>query len=149
MGAYLLFAFVMNMCFSYAPFFAIFEGKRGTTSLSASTGMAVRNIGITARLYFTNLLLYLRIVLIGGFFLLVPFIISSALAYFTVTTVQFFFLWIFLPILVVLFVFIVHLNSTLEIFIMALWYEAYQACKKEDEAFEAPHKKNKDESDHH
>jgi len=28
MGAYLLFSFVINMCFAYAPFFAIFEDKK-------------------------------------------------------------------------------------------------------------------------
>ena len=105
--------------------------------------MAVRNIGITARLYFTNLLLYLRTLLIGGFFLLIPFLASSALAYFTVTTVQFFFLWVFLPVLVVLFIFIVHLNSTLEIFILALWYEAYQACREEDKLYQDHEKDDK------
>lgn len=29
---------------------------------------------------------------------------------------------------------IVHLNSTLEIFVEATWYEAYMLCKAEDKA---------------
>jgi hypothetical protein len=34
---------------------------------------------------------------------------------------------------------IVHLNSTLEIFIEATWYEAYQICKKEDKEWDDEH----------
>jgi hypothetical protein len=40
-----------------------------------------------------------------------------------------FFLIVFIIIAVVLFIFIVHLNSTLEIFVEATWYEAYMLCK--------------------
>lgn len=94
--------------------------------------MAVGNINITARLYFTNILLYLRVIIIGAFFLFMPFVISSALAFFTTQSVQIFFLVIFLSISVLLFIFIVYLNSVLEIFILALWYEAYLACKDEE-----------------
>lgn len=132
MGAYLMFAFIVNMCFAYAPFFVIFEGKRGLESLSASTGLTVRNINITARLYFTNILLYLRTLFVGGIFLLMPFLITGALAYFTIASVKFAFMIIFLVIAIVLFIIIAHLNSTLEIFILALWYEAYLACKQEE-----------------
>lgn len=138
MGLYLIFAFFMNMCFSYAPFFIIFEDKKGIESLSASTGMAVRHISITARLYFTNLLLYLRTVIIGGIFLVLPFIASSILAYVSGAFLGFLIV-VFVCFSIVLFIFIVHLNSTLDIFILALWYEAYIACKEEDALFEEAH----------
>lgn len=134
MGLYLIFAFLLNMCFAYAPFFVIFEEKKGIESLSASTGMAVRNINITARLYFTNLLLYIRTLLMGGLFLLLPFLASSILAYFSIQSFWAF-LAIFWTLSLILFIFIVHLNSTLDIFILALWYEAYRACKEEDILF--------------
>ena len=38
-----------------------------------------------------------------------------------------------------LFIVIVHLNSTLEIFVEATWYEAYQICKKEDKEWDDEH----------
>lgn len=132
MGLYFLFAFFINMCFSYAPFFVVFENEKSGKALSRSTAMAIGNINITARLYFTNILLYIRILFIGALFLLMPFIISSLLAYFTIISVKIFFLIIFLIISTVLFIFIVYLNSVLEIFILAVWYEAYLECKNEE-----------------
>lgn len=128
----LLLAFFINMCFSYSKFFIVFEGKPALESLAASTGLAVRHISITLRLYFTMILLYLRTIIVAVIFLVLPFIISSVIAFFTIMSVKVFFLGIFWFISLVLFVFIVHLNSTLEIFIEATWYEAYNLCKKED-----------------
>ncbi len=133
MGIYLFFAFCINTCFSYANFFIIFEHKSAIESLSASTGLALRNIGITGRLYFTMILLYLRTIIIAIIFLVIPFLISSFLAFLpTIIGLKLFFLIIFLIISIVLFIFIVHLNSTLEIFIGATWYEAYMVCKDEE-----------------
>lgn len=143
MGIYLLFAFCINICFSYAKFFIIFEHKKAVESLSASTGLAMRNIGITGRLYFTMILLYLRTILVGIIFLVIPFLISSFLAFLpTIFGLKLFFLVIFLIISIVLFIFIVHLNSTLEIFIEATWYEAYILCKEEE-------KSNSHSEEHH
>lgn len=134
MGVYFLLAFFLNMCFAYAPFFVIFEDKKAWQSLAASTAMAVGNIGITARLYFTNVLLYLRVILFGILFLVMPFAISALLTFFTAATLKIIFLIIFALITTVLFIFIAYLNSVLEIFILALWYEAYLACKEEEKA---------------
>ena len=132
MGIYLIFAFCINMCFSYANFFIIFEHKKAIESLSASTSLALRNIAITGRLYFTMILLYLRTIVIAVIFLVIPFLISSVLAFLPIIGLKLFFLVIFVVIAVILFIFIVHLNSTLEIFVEATWYEAYIACKAEE-----------------
>lgn len=132
MGIYLIFAFCINICFAYAKFFIIFEHKRAIESLSASTGLAMRNIAITGRLYFTMILLYLRTLLVAIVFLVIPFLISSFLAFVPILGLKLFFLVVFIVIAVVLFIFIVHLNSTLEIFVEATWYEAYMVCKAED-----------------
>ena len=139
MGVYLVFAFFISMCFSYSKFFVIFENKSALNSLSASTGLAVRHINITGRLYFTMILLYLRTIIIGLIFLWLPFVISSIIAFFTILTVKYIFLGIFALVSIVLFIFIVHLNSTLEIFVEATWYEAYQLCKKEDAEYGNSH----------
>ncbi|MBP9812612.1 hypothetical protein KBC86_04465 [Candidatus Gracilibacteria bacterium] len=139
MGIYLLFAFFLNMCFAYAKFFIIFEGKPAIQSLSASTGMAVRHIGITMQLYYTMILLYLRTLIVALIFLVLPFIISAIVAWFTIISVQIGLLIIFGILCFVLFIVIVHLNSTLEIFIEATWYEAYQICKKEDKEWDDEH----------
>ncbi len=132
MGIYLLFAFCINICFSYAKFFIIFEQKKAIESLSASTWLAMRNIAITWRLYFTMILLYLRTIIVAIIFLVIPFLISSFLAFVPILWLKLFFLVIFVIISVVLFIFIVHLNSTLEIFVEATWYEAYMVCKAEE-----------------
>jgi hypothetical protein len=132
MGVYLIFAFCINICFAYAKFFIIFEHKKAIESLSASTGLAMRNIAITGRLYFTMILLYLRTIVVALLFLVIPFLISSFLAFVPILGLKLFFLVIFIIIAVVLFIFIVHLNSTLEIFVEATWYEAYIVCKAEE-----------------
>jgi hypothetical protein len=139
MGIYLTFAFFINMCFAYSKFFIIFEGKTALQSLSASTGMAVRHIGITMQLYYTMILLYLRTIIVAAIFLVLPFIISTVVAWFTIISVQIGLLTIFGILSFILFIIIVHLNSTLEIFIEATWYEAYQLCKKEDKEWDAEH----------
>lgn len=132
MWVYLVFAFFLNMCFAYSKFFIIFEHKNAIDSLWASTGMALRHIAITGRLYFTMILLYFRTIFVALLFLVIPFVISGIIAFFTIISVKIFFLIIFSIISLVFFIFIVHLNSTLEIFVEATWYEAYILCKKED-----------------
>lgn len=132
MLVYLIFSFFLNMCFSYTKLFIIFEGKGTIAALSASTGMAVRNIGITTQLYYTMILLYLRTILVAIFFLVLPFVASGIVAFFTLMSVKLFLLSIFGVVSLIFFIVIVHLNSTLEIFIEATWYEAYMLCKKED-----------------
>ena len=73
------------------------------------------------------------------FFLVLPFLISTIIALFTIVEVRVILLSIFGIISLGFFLVIVHLNSTLEIFIEATWYEAYQACKKEDTEWDGDH----------
>ena len=97
--------------------------------------MALRHIGITGKLYFTMILLYMRTIIVAAIFLGIPFVVSGIIAFFTIVSVKIFFLAIFSIIALVFFIFIVHLNSTLEIFVEATWYEAYMLCKAEDIAY--------------
>ncbi len=143
MIGYLIFAFLLNMCFAYSKFFIIFEEKKALESLGASTWLAVRHIHITWKLYFTMILLYLRTIIVGALFLLLPFIVSGTLALFTLISIKMILLSLFWVLSIILFIFIVHLNSTLEIFIEATWYEAYILCKKEDKEYSWHHE------DHH
>jgi len=149
MSIYLIFAFFINMCFAYSKFFIIFEGKTALASLSASTGLAIRHITITGQLYFTMILLYLRTIIIAVIFLVLPFVISSVLALFTILTVKYIFIAIFAILSLVIFVFIVHLNSTLEIFIEATWYEAYKLCKQEDSEYGNHEEHHEEHHDNH
>ncbi len=135
MGIYLIFSFCINMCFAYSKFFVIFENKWALESLGASTGLAVRHIHITGRLYFTMILLYLRTIIVAVIFLVLPFFVSSVIALFTLLSIKMFFLGVFGIVSFIFFIFIVHLNSTLEIFVEATWYEAYMLCKKEDKEY--------------
>lgn len=158
MGIYLFFAFFINMCFSYSKFFIIFEGKSAIESLSASTSMTVRHIGITGKLYFTMILLYLRTLIVALIFLVLPFALSSIVTFFTIVEVQVILVVIFSIISIVLFIFIAHLNSTLEIFIEATWYGAYRMCEEEDHTLHGGHSpwhhddhhgNEEDQNDHH
>ncbi len=148
MGLYLVFSFFLNMCFAYSKFFIIFEEKRALESLSASTALAVRHIHITGRLYFSMILLYLRTIIVAVLFLVLPFIVSGIIAFFTIMSVKIALLGIFWIISLVLFIFIVHLNSTLEIFVEATWYEAYMLCKKEDKDYSGHHEDHKSHDSH-
>ncbi len=132
MTIYLLFSLLINVFIAYAPFCIVLENKKGIESLSASTELAFQNIGITFKLYFTNFLLYFRVLFIGGVFLLLPFVVITGLTFFTVTVTKITFLVVLGVISVFLFVLITHLNSTLEIFVYALWHEAYLTCKEND-----------------
>jgi hypothetical protein len=149
MSVYLIFSFFLNMCFAYTKYFIIFEDKWVIQSLSLSTGMAIRHIGITIQLYYTMILLYLRTILVAIIFLVLPFLVSSIVTFFTILWVQMILLVIFGIVSLVLFIFIVHLNSTLEIFVEATWYEAYQLCKKEDKEYDKSHGRNWDDHDDH
>ena len=84
------------------------------------------------------ILLYFRTLIVALIFLVLPFVVSSIITFFTVAAVQLSLLIIFGVLSVILFIFIVHLNSTLEIFIEATWYEAYGLCKKEDAEYGGP-----------
>lgn len=80
------------------------------------------------------ILLYLRTIVVAVMFLVIPFLISSFLAFVPIPGLKLFFLVVFIIIAVILFIFIVHLNSTLEIFVEATWYEAYMLCKAEEKS---------------
>ena len=80
------------------------------------------------------ILLYLRTIVVALLFLVIPFLISSFLAFVPILGLKLFFLVIFIIIAVVLYIFIVHLNSTLEIFVEATWYEAYMVCKADEKS---------------
>ena len=111
--------------------------------------MAVRHIGITMHLYYTMILLYLRTIIVALFFLFLPFLISTIITFFTLVEVPVILLSIFAITSLLFFLVIVHLNSTLEIFIEATWYEAYQACKKEDAVWDADHGSGHDDHGGH
>ncbi len=132
MGGYLVFAFFMNMCFAYAKFFVIFEEKNALQALSASTSMTVNHIDVTLHLYYTTLLVYLRTILAALFFFGLPFTTSAIITFFTLITIKLILLSIFGLVTLIFFIFLTYLNSTLEIFVEATWYEAYILNKKAD-----------------
>ncbi|EKE27182.1 MAG: hypothetical protein ACD_4C00009G0001 [uncultured bacterium (gcode 4)] len=135
---YLIFSFAMNILFAYSKFFIIFEKKWLFEAVSLSTKMTLDNMWVTSRLYFTLFLVYLRVVLTIIMFLLFPLLISAVFAF--ISTKVFFIFWISLILMVfVLFLlFISYFNSVLEIFIDALWYNAYMENRK---TFELDEKK--------
>ncbi len=153
MGIYLLFAFMMNMFFAYAPYFVIFEWKKAFEALSASTHMAIHNIEVTFHLYFTLLLVYLRTIVLALIFIILPFIVSGILAVITILGIKIAFLVITAVFVFLLLIFMSHLNSVLEIFVNSIWYQAYKENKKLDTSFHvhsvAWHHDEEHHDDHH
>lgn len=133
---YLIFSLVMNVLFAYSKFFIIFEEKWVLEAASLSTKMTLDNMWVTSKLYFTLFLVYLRVVLTIIMFLLFPLLASLVFAY--ISSQFFFIFWISLIVIIFIafLLFITHLNSVLEIFIDALWYNAYLENKKTFEAEE-------------
>lgn len=139
MTLYLGFAFLINILFAYAKFFIIFENKKAIESLSLSVQMALSNLSITFHLYFTLLLVYIRTFITTLIFIIFPFVISGLFTYVTISLLQILSIGILSILFIVLLVFISHLNSVLEIFVEAIWYNAYKENKKHFQSTESHH----------
>jgi len=139
MSIYLGFAFLINILFSYARFFVIFEKKKTLEALSLSVRMTIDNLSITFHLYFTLLLVYIRTVITAIIFIIFPFIVSGLFTYVTMPLLQMISLVVLAILFLVLLVFISHLNSVLEIFVEAIWYNAYKENRKHFETEEEHH----------
>lgn len=85
---YLAFAFIVNILFSYARFFVIFEEKKAFEAISLSVRMALDNLSVTFHLYFTLLLVYIRTFLTALAFIIFPFVVSIILTYITIALLK-------------------------------------------------------------
>lgn len=130
MMVYLGFSFLVNILFSYARFFIIFEHKKALEALSLSVRMALSNLDITFHLYFTLLLVYIRTFITAIIFIVFPFFISALFTYVTIAWLQIIAVTILSILFIALLIFVSHLNSVLEIFVEAIWYNAYKDNKK-------------------
>lgn len=139
MVIYLGFSFLVNILFSYARFFIIFEHKKALESLSLSVRMALSNLDITFHLYFTLLLVYIRTFITAIIFIIFPFVISGLFTYVTISLLQIIAIGILSLLFLILLVFISHLNSVLEIFVETIWYNAYLENKKHSHIEESHH----------
>lgn len=139
MVIYLGFSFLVNILFSYARFFIIFEQKRALEALSLSVRMALSNLNITFHLYFTLLLVYIRTFITAIIFIVFPFIMSGLFTYVTISWLQIASITILSALFLVLLIFVSHLNSVLEIFVETIWYNAYLENKKHALAEESHH----------
>ncbi len=122
---YFIFAIIINILFIYTTFFIIFEKKWLFESISFSVKMAINNLNVTFKLYYTLFLVYARILITIITFLLLSIITSFIFAY--ITSFFIFIIWISIVIIIVI-VFIIftsYLNSVLEIFVDSLWYKTY------------------------
>ena len=110
--------------------------------------MALDNLTTTFHLYFTLILVYIRTFLTVIAFIIFPLIVSAILTYITIA----FFKMLSFLILGLLFIgfliFVSHLNSVLEIFVEAIWYNAYINNKKNAVPVGASHDSH-DGDDHH
>jgi len=117
------------MLFSYAQFFIIFEKKGLFEAVSLSTHMALKNIGVTLKLYLLLFLLYLRTFLTVGMMLFFPAISSALFALSDSSVVHWALIITFIGIGGFFLVMLSHLHSVLEMFVETLWYKAYLSNK--------------------
>lgn len=138
MFVYLMFAMLINILFAYTKFFIIFEKKHVFEAISLSTTMTLNNMDVTWRIYYTLLLVYVRLFLTVVMFTVFPIILSAIFAY--ITSQFFLVLWVSLVafFFLIFIILISHVNSVLEIFVEALWYNAYVENMK---TFEMPKEK--------
>ncbi len=125
MSIYFMIAMVINIVLAYTRFFIVLEGKSAFDAVVASAEMALDNLSITAKLYLTLILVYVRTILTVLAFILFPFLLSAVFTYITIASIKILFVVILMGLLVGFILFVSHLNSVLEIFVETLWYRAY------------------------
>lgn len=127
---YLVFSIFVGALFAYTRFFIVFQDMRALPAMVASLRMALDNLGVTFRLYYTLVLVYVRTLLTVAAFIVFPFAISAILTYVTIAAVKFV-AFAVIGIMIVAFLgFVSHVNSVLEIFVEALWYRAFTEHSK-------------------
>ncbi len=129
--AYLAFSIFVNALFAYTKFFVVFRDMRALPAMVSSLRMAIDNLGVTFRLYFTLVLVYVRTLLTVAAFIVFPFVISAIFTYVTIAAVKILAFAVIGAMIVTFLGFVAHVNSVLEIFVEALWYRAFVEHSKE------------------
>ena len=130
MAIYMVFSIFINLLFAYTRFFIIFEKKHVFEAISLSTKMTLTNIEVTIKLYYTLFLIYARVFFTVVVFTLISLIFSVLFWYLSGQIYLILWMGIVWVFLIVFILFTSHFNSVLEIFVDALWYNAYIENKK-------------------
>lgn len=125
-AVYLGFSFLINILFAYTRFFIVFEHDKAFDAMGKSVRMALDNLEVTFRLYFTLLLVYVRTILTVVAFIVFPLVISAILTYVSIDFVKTLAIIATGAMVMFFLVFISHLNSVLEIFVESLWFKAWK-----------------------
>ncbi|MBP6921240.1 hypothetical protein KBB89_01695 [Candidatus Gracilibacteria bacterium] len=138
---------ITRFIFEYARYYIITEEKGLFESLGLSLTMTLENVGITARIFISLILVYVReIILLIGIFAL-PFVISGLIA----LGLRPLFLqgvFIIIGLAYLLFLIIVSaMNSTIELFVETLWYSVFRENLIHGDT--SHHPKKEHHSDHH
>lgn len=124
-GIFIVALVITRFLFEYARLFIILQDRWVFESLGLSMTMTIENIGVTFRLFFSLILVYLReIILLIGIFML-PFLLSWLV---TLGLADVFLQGVFIVIGLVYLTFLIivsAMNSVIEIFIESLWYSVF------------------------
>ncbi len=123
---YLGFSFLINILFAYTRFFIVFEHDKAFHAMGKSVRMALDNLEVTFRLYFTLLLVYVRTILTVVAFIVFPLVISAILTYVSIAFIKTVAILVVGAMILFFLGFISHLNSVLEIFVESLWFKAWK-----------------------
>lgn len=128
---YLFFAFLINSLLSYTKFIIVFEDQWLFEAMSTSTKMAISNLGMTFKLYFSVIIVHIRVLLTLLITIIFPIIISLIFTYLTAKIL----IWLSIIVAVILFAIILliisQINMVTDIFIVSMWYNAYKIAKGE------------------
>jgi hypothetical protein len=123
---FILILAMTRFLFEYAKYFIIVQDSGIFEALGLSLTMTIENIGITFRIFFSLILVYLReIVLLVGIFIL-PVIMSWFVA-FGLAPIFLQGVFIILGLVYLVFLIIVSaMNSVIELFVESLWYSVFR-----------------------
>lgn len=125
----IIFAFVIstliNILFAYAKYEIVLKNKGVFKSIAISTQISILNLKNTLRLYLLMFIINIRVLLNFLVFLFFPILIVVAISYITTKL----FLALAITLIIILFLIFVlliwYLTAVLDVFKVAIWYNAY------------------------
>ena len=120
---------IAKILFAYTRFFIVLEDQKLFAALGSSVNMAITNLDTTVKLFFSLIIVYVRIIFVILAMILLPVVVSAIVALGLSQVYLVVSLSLVGIVYFVLLVIIAHISSILEIFIETLWFSFYMQNK--------------------
>jgi hypothetical protein len=130
---YIVLAFlwiIINILFAYSKYAIVVNRKLVFSAIWESIKIAILNLKVTIKLFFLVFFLNFRVLINFFIFLFFPILIVVTIWLISTKFLMILATTILLIIFIVLILWIAYLTAVLDIFKTALWYYAYEECKK-------------------